>query len=270
MKVTELFGCFCLTFLAAFTSGVRIHCDFIISNWHIGSVYGCDATVISLEDPARITEVSGTHWVEKNDADVKGFHIDGQNSLSIIPSGIQNFFFNLEAFQWWNGNISRIDSSTFASIPNLLSIHLFRNKLVTLDGDVFQNTRKLQRIYLQSNLLEHVGYDLLTGRTDLTYADFSSNPCIDVVATSSLQIQELSRQLLIQCPPTVTTTIAPPTTTEPPTTTTDPPTTTFSTTTVPSACPALCTSTEETQEIMNRVETLERQIREIQIPIIGS
>lgn len=132
---------------------------------------------------------------------MKGFRIFNHKILTTIPNGIGNFFANLESFHWWAGNISSVDSSTFRPFPNLLSIQLGDNRIVAVDGDLFQFTLKLQRIYFSGNLLRHVGHDLLTGLADLTYARFESNSCINAIAETPQQIQELSLQLAVQCPP---------------------------------------------------------------------
>lgn len=190
--------------------GVEIECEYEMMYWHIGYFYTCTATVFSVNIPTAVTAINGTHMEGKFHADVKGFWISGSKTLTKIPNGIGDFFPNLKVFWWCNGNISSIDSSTFQAFPNLLQIDLGHNKIVTLDGDEFQFTRKLRYISFKYNLLEHVGKDLLTGLIDLTWADFQFNPCTKAwtAADAPNQIHELKDQLLIKCPPS-----APPTTT---------------------------------------------------------
>lgn len=139
-----------------------------------------------------------------------------------------------------------IDSSLLAPFSNLLHLE---NKLVSLNGDLFQHSRKLQTIYLDGNLLEHVRHDLLAGLTYLTSVYFEANPCINTKAHAAQQIQELNRQLPIQCPPLDTTK--------------DPPTTTTSTTSEPNECSPSCTSSEGAQEMKKRIEALEKVVAEL-------
>lgn len=72
---------------------------------------------------------------------------------------------------------------------------------MTLDGDLFQHTPKLQEIDFSLNELEHVGHNLLAGLASLTVVDFSANPCISEEAETPEGIQELNLQLPIKCPP---------------------------------------------------------------------
>lgn len=244
MKVIELFCC--LTALQTFTSGVEIRCEYRIVSWGstIGDWYTCDATLTTAGNPTFVTEVSGTHEEGKVNVDVKGLIVNNHRILTTIPTGVETFFTNLEGFEWYDGSISTIDSSTFAPFPNLLVIYLGTNKIVTLDGDVFLHTRKLREIYFNFNKLEHVGHGLLNGLTDLTYANFQGNPCFNAHASTQQKIQELNLQLPIQCPPA---TLA---------------TTTIATTSEPKECADTCTINTEVQKMKESVEENERRMRD--------
>lgn len=163
MKAIAVFST--LAFLATFTSGVEIECIFIDFEWFdYTPLYTCRGIVISMENPTLVTKMSGNHEAGREDSDVKGFRIIGdQINLTTISNGIGNFFASLQVFSWTYGNISSIDSRTFRHFPNLLYIDLTQNRIVALDGDLFQFTRKLRWIHFDSNSLQHVGHDLLTG-----------------------------------------------------------------------------------------------------------
>lgn len=149
----------------------------------------------------------------------------------------------LKFFYWIYGNISTIAASTFQPFPNLLLISLNSNKLVTIYGDLLQHTRELRKIHFRNNLIEHVGHHLLT---DLNFADFRLNLCINALAETPEQIQVMNLQLPIQCPPIV--------------------------------CPRTCMIDEimerilelerpdpnqETQEMKNRIEQLEKEMTHV-------
>lgn len=225
-----------LAMLAAFTSGVKIQCNYSMINWGTvdGSLYTCRVTVTSVENPAIITEISGNHLPGKFYDDVRAFTTT-HNVLTAIPEGIQSFFANLEVFQWASGNITAIDPSTFAPFPNLSIIHLSANKLVSIDGNLFQHTRGIREIYFRNNLLQHVGFVL---PASLNWVDFRSNPCVNNLATNQLDIQRLRATLPFQCPALATTL--------------DPPTTTIT-----------CKINEEAQEMKRRIEDLEKQMSEL-------
>lgn len=207
MRTVESFSI--LAFLVTISSGVQIQCEYKIFHENLGKtsekVYECQGTVTSTENPTIVTEISGNHLAGKSNADVKSFTVSFQESLNIIPKGVENFFANIEKFLWYGGSIATIESSTFKPFPNLSSIFLSGNKLVTLDGDLFRNTRKLREISFSSNKLEHVGHDLLTGLTDLIFANFESNPCINMYSKTPEELQKLNHQLTIKCSPSPTT-----------------------------------------------------------------
>jgi len=227
----------CLAALATITSGVKIQCIYSITNWgdYYGGVqYTCRGTVISEENPLTFTDISGTHLAGKREADVKAFWVDDSNTLTKIPNGLENFFPDLEIFDWYGG-VSSIDSSTFKPFPNLLRLNFYENKIATLDSDLFKYTRKLRLISFYHNLLRNVGNDLLTGLTELNHVEFRSNPCINAFGFTPQAIQGLKSQLSIKCPPF-------------------PATTTISTTSEPNECPISCTRIEEIERRLSALE----------------
>lgn len=253
---------------------VRIQCNFYDNSWVvIGSNYQCSGTIIDVENPTLITDVIGTHLAGRTHADVKSFSVFNHQILNAIPSGIENFFPNLEGLEWFQGNITTIHSSIFKPFPNILVFSLERNNLVTIDGDLFQYTRSVRWIYFGSNMLANVGHNLMTGLTNLTEAYFNSNPCISASASTAQQVQELNLRLPIACPPLATTTA--PSTTTTPTTSSDPATTTISTTTESNDCPSTCTlydesrrHSDESDKMMEIIIEMQKQIVELQKQVI--
>lgn len=275
MKLTNVLCCLTFISIFAFTGGVKIQCRYQVAEWFFGTFYSCEATITNVDNPTNVTEITGIHMSGQNDGSVKGIFVNGHRILTEIPNGIEKFFPNLEAFQWFQGNISTIGSSTFRPFPNLLSINVGDNQLVTLPGDLFQYTRKLKGIYFYINLLAHVGHGLFTGLSNLTEAVFTANPCINAFAVTPEQIQALNLQLPISCPPlnsTETTTqpgTAPTVTTALPVTI---PTTTISTDTCPISCSNKTSASEQRMVAMNaemeqrltrKIDELDRQIKEL-------
>lgn len=241
-----------MVLLATITSGVRIQCRYQIFDEEEDVYYTCEVTVISMENPTTVTDIIGIHMEGKHNEDVKilwAFDFIGHENLTTIPNGIGNFFTNLESFVWWDGNISSVDSSTFEAFSNLLVIQIVGTKIVTLDGDLFKYTRKLQMVHFPGNKLEHVGHDLLTGLTDLTDVWIENNPCIDVIANTPEKIQELNLQLPIKCPPLATTPAPPecPSTSE------------------PNECTIRCATNKEADEMNDRIEKLENVVAELSL-----
>jgi Leucine-rich repeat (LRR) protein len=95
--------------------------------------------------------------------------------------------------------LKTISADDLKQFPKLEILFLNMNKLVSLDGNLFQHTRKLQSVDFYANELEHVGENLLTGLENLKYASFQNNPCIDIYANTHQKVQELNDQLPIKC-----------------------------------------------------------------------
>lgn len=205
MKVRILLVSLLFIATAEFAKAVEIECQYVDGDWNdLGSLYTCSGTIVSVGNPSTVTIISGHHNGGRNNEDVKGFAIAGDRTLITIPQGIAEFFSNLEALEWINGDIKTIDSSIFEPFTNLLHINLATNNIVELDGDLFQHSSRLRVIYFYNNQIYHVGLGLLTGLTDLTSANFRSNPCIDLWATTPEEMRELKNQLPIRCPPLIT------------------------------------------------------------------
>lgn len=262
MKAAQLLASLAFLAIVNINLGMDFRCTYKNVYWsNVGSVYSCEASVRSSASPSRIDDIAGTHLQGKKHDDVKSFYIIKTiSSLAIIPKGIENFFPNLEVFQWYGGIIPAIDLSFFEPLPNLLHIDFMNNKIVKLDGNLFQFTRKLREINFSGNFLDQVGYDLLTGLNNLTRVYFQNNPCVDEYANTPEQIEDLNLQLPILCPHSVPTpTQSTVTTTQPASTSTAaqlPSTTTISTTANPNECPNTCA-------LNNRMEEIEKQMREL-------
>lgn len=133
MKVIESFCYF--AFHAVLTSGVIIECEYDTVSMVFRSryFYRCEGSIVTVENPTTVINVSGIHLEGKNNTDVRNLNVKNNKILTKIPQGVENF-----------GNISTIVSSTFQPFPELLQIHLSYNKIVALDGDLFQYTRMLR------------------------------------------------------------------------------------------------------------------------------
>lgn len=224
-KFEELF---LVLFILAPSHCAVFRCSYLLGVWGepLGNLYTCSSNELSLVNEKVLTQITGSHTSGMTNADVKGLWVYGQPHLKEIPSGIGNYFPNLLGFTWIYMNLTSISSEDLKPFPNLITLSLHHNHFVALDGDLLQHTRKLQVIFFDNNLLRHVGHDLLRGLVNLTRAQFSLNPCINMDARTPQEIQDLNLQLPISCPPLATTPA--------------PTTTTVSTTTESGICPLAC------------------------------
>lgn len=167
----------------------------------IGTRYSCHAFIIDLGNLTTVYDIEGTHLEGRSDADVEVIRVSNFQVINHIPFGFDHFFPNLILVDWFSGNLTTVSADQLEQFPNMIMLNLEHNSLVSLDGDLFKHSRKLQWIALSDNLLQHAGHGLLDDLDDLETAHFESNPCINFYAGTPERIQELRTQLAIRCPP---------------------------------------------------------------------
>lgn len=198
--------------LIAGVLSVTLRCDFRSMTWvALGTQYGCGAVFTSYENETILTNVTGDHMDGRSDDDVKLLLVSDRYLIR-LPINIEKFFPNLIGIRWYGGAIMTLNEEDLRPFPNMRGLDFGRNQIVTLDGNLLRNSLDLQWIFLDSNLIEQVGADLLYGLNDLGRVDFRFNPCIDMNANSQAAIEELNRLLPINCPLEIPTT--PPSTEE--------------------------------------------------------
>lgn len=165
--------------------------------------YSCDIGILRSDgNITHVLGVTGNHLSEKTNVDVKAFYMfSGHSHLNRIPKEINKFFPNLIALAWTFGNLTALTAEDLEPFPELQVLYAGGNKLVSLEGDLFKHTPKLEFIYFELSWIAHVGFGLLDSLSNLKYAHFGNNRCIDAFAEHSAQIQELKIKLQNQCPP---------------------------------------------------------------------
>lgn len=128
----------------------------------IGSQYGCDVGEIQNPEVAEVTQIIGNHTSGRTHNDVKIFDSYDQKEFLFFPKGLQRFFPDLQGFQIMESEITSISSADLASWPNLVAFGVIYNKIETLDGNLFQNSQKLQLIIFSNTLIQNVGLNLLS------------------------------------------------------------------------------------------------------------
>lgn len=131
--------------------------------------------------------------------------MDDVTELSRLPKNIELFFTNLIVLFWDAGNLLSITAEDLKPFPGLKMFAVYDNNLVSLDGDLFQHTTKLNFIEFASNRITNVGPNLLGNLAELIEVDFSNNLCISANATTPEGIQTLKLKLAMQCPSLATT-----------------------------------------------------------------
>jgi hypothetical protein len=194
-----VFGTFLVVFVS-FGQSVILNCRFEMTNRGFGIVYECFSRAENTGNSTIIEEVRGKHLINKTNEDVESFFENG-NKLTSIPTNLASFFPKLKAIIII-APLLQLSSSDLKPFPNLVRFDLAYGKFTSIDGDLFQYTRKLKIILFYVPELKNVGENLLTGLDDLLHVTFYSNRCIGYFdAKTPQEIQELKQKLLLQCPP---------------------------------------------------------------------
>lgn len=190
---------YCLFVFIGNINAVIFNCNFYIEfGGYVGDVYTCKPEVTNSNQLHVLEAVKGTHLEGRENQNVEALYVLAQ-TLHYLPNNLGNFFPNLRAIWCHESQLLKISAETLKPFPNLMEFGARNNALETLDGDLFKYTPKLKWIYFSSNLIQHVGYDLMTDLIDLQNAIFLKNPCINVTANGFLEIQELNMQLPRKC-----------------------------------------------------------------------
>lgn len=181
--------------------------------------YTCQAVGAQNLDTVEVTEIIGNHNSGRTNNDIKAFESFIEITTLTFPKGLERFFPNLDSLLLYN-KFNSISAADLAPWPNLNYFLFQTNPITSLDGNLFQNSRRLQQISFYYSSIRNVGANLLSNLNELTRVDFRGNSCIDIEARSPQQIENLKAQLITQCPP-LGTTVSPQTTTTVSTTTTE-------------------------------------------------
>lgn len=180
----------------------------------VGPRYGC----IGLSDidfsgsNDTVLNITGDHQEGQNHTDVEGLFLS-TSELEVMPKNLDSFFPNLVAVRWTFGNLISISAEDLP-FPNLRVLQLDIHRIVSLDGDAFQYTPLLQQFTLSGNRLAHVGYNTFSHLKNLESLDLLANTCINSIASTRQEVENLLDQLLERCPPLEGTTIPPSPTTD--------------------------------------------------------
>lgn len=246
-----------LTFLFGSSFELEFNCEYRNSPYETisGTLYSCYMFGDQLKvqgNAAVVEKVQGTHFDFKSNKDVRGLYVQMESTKMLqFPKGVEKFFANIWAIEWYAGNLVSITSEDLKPFPELKALSLANNWITQLDGDLFKFSPSIRYISLYNNQVTTVGYGLLSGLRELTTVYFVNNRCIDAIARTPLEIQEVARKLEAQCAPI--TSPAPPTTTPGSNTTTTG--STIDTTTI-SSCSTRCSINAEVDQVTEKLEAM--------------
>jgi len=101
--------------------------------------------------------------------------------------------------------LTEIHKEELAQYPNLKRLYLSGNELQVIEPNLFKNNRKLELIFLNSNKIKSVAYNVFDG-LKLTYLGFDKNVCYSGIVENDLEgSKELAKDIYKNCSPLVPT-----------------------------------------------------------------
>lgn len=183
--------------------GVIFNCDFayLSSGEIFKNRYACRMIEdnIIVEGSMSLVEVNGEHAEAQSNDKVRMVYANKQFGPCMLPKDIKNFFPNIDGIKWVHGSLSTIDADDL-DFPNLDILDLLDNKFISLPSDLFKNSPKLQWIQLDSNAIAHVGRNFFDTLTEIKTIRFRSNPCLNSLAETPEDIEDLKSRLPTSCP----------------------------------------------------------------------
>ena len=135
--------------------------------------------------------MTGNHEDGNGNDDVFGLFWSMHDvTIETIPSGIGAVFANLKAVAFQFG-IESVSADDLMQFPHLEELHLERNQIATLDGNLLTHTPNIRWMEFDQNELQVIGNELIDGLDQLEMARFRFNLCIDFAASSQVEFQKL-------------------------------------------------------------------------------
>jgi hypothetical protein len=163
-----------------------------------GLLYTADCSTIKTGNPMFIEEIRGDHLLSGNDNRVHALKESG--TLEFIPTNLVDFFPNLIVF-YCSAPLKKLSASDLEPFPNLIVFSSIDSEFTSIDGNLFQHTRKLQIVEFSGGKLQNVGKNLLSDLSELKSLKFAKNQCINFIAETQETIQEMEDKLVKDCPP---------------------------------------------------------------------
>ena len=156
------------------TNAFELKCTFSMK-----TDYSCDVHSLKIDEPHTIISiVSGTHFPDLGNSDVKFVGINDQN-IKFLPINFAQHFANLRRIQVTKSQLEYITKNDFLGLTQLTHINIENNKLKELPCGVFDTNKRLQQLHFEENSLNKIGKNIFKPLPLLSLAHFRKNECID-------------------------------------------------------------------------------------------
>lgn len=205
---------FLILLLISTASSLKLNCKFEQTSYWIilDPVYTCVVQSADLSDNATFaTAVNGNHLAGLSNLGVKSVHFNCLNNytLNAIPKGLSSFFPNLARLSFMTCPFDALSGDALTEYKNLEAFTVYAGNLITIPGNFFEPTPKVNFLDFSANEIENLPNEFLNSLTKMSVVDFTYNVCIDKIALDSLGVSELIEEATKNCVAITTTTIAP-------------------------------------------------------------
>ena len=135
---------------------MELECQYSNGFWSNRPNYTCHVAKASIIEPGtRISTFKGIHASGKTNTDVESLSISGTR-VEYFPRGLSTIFPRLTHVRINCCGLKEISRKDFEGLNNIEYLSLSNNDLKSLPNDLFVETPKLQRIYLDNNKIQRL------------------------------------------------------------------------------------------------------------------
>lgn len=118
-----------------------------------------------------------------------------------IPQGTGKLFPNLQVLRIWSSGLKKLQQNDIKDFENLKELIVPLNDIESLDSNLFEFNKKLIKIDMSRNKLQHVGLALFTSLPILSSVNLNHNECIDDNFKTNVAV--FVDKVRRNCPPTI-------------------------------------------------------------------
>lgn len=166
---------------------------------HTFDFYSCEGQKFQCFDLSNDTKIWEYICPPHTNPKVEGFFLTSMKLIR-FPLNLERYFPNLKAIHLSENRITHISNKDLISHGKLEYLNLEKNKITSLDSDLFDGLLNLKAIFFSDNNIMHIGHNIQYPTTDV---NLKHNTCID----DSYDYESIDRRLkltaLQKCPPKI-------------------------------------------------------------------
>ncbi len=192
--------------LSTTTLAFEITCNFKTNTdwWAINNVYFCDLKHDLGDAQFKndvVTSVNGCHWNQNSDRDVVGFRAENKK-VHYFPKGLTKYFKaeKIEFIALWSTGLKEIHKSDLSPFTNMRILSLWNNDFEVIERDLLKFNPQIEYIGLGKNKIKTVDGNVFGHLKNLHTLHIDGNSCISrQVAGDRLAVLELLDEIKEKC-----------------------------------------------------------------------